>query len=198
MQSHVDWSIQLGIQESWCSSICVFFMCIGILATRAPAALGTYDLYSHSHRHHHGISHHGKFSRQITCVASTSANRYSVDIMNPRNESPVFSRDAWWVSQERNDIGHFGKWDVSISFSEMRPAGFYLCKALSKYSRKIWGLYTYLNFVAFDLGLFDRWGVFIFKVWVLLGFLQVFEVIPGIFGTTPNFVLPFVQIVWKS
>jgi hypothetical protein len=105
-------------------------MCIGILASRAPAALGTYDLYSHSHHHHHGIFHHGKFSRQITCVASTSANRYSVDIMNPRNESLVFSCDVWWVSQERNDIGHLENENemltsVSISFSEMRPAGFY-------------------------------------------------------------------------
>jgi hypothetical protein len=42
-------------------------------------------------------------------VASTSANRYSVDIMNTRNESLVFSHDVWCVSQERNDIGHFGK-----------------------------------------------------------------------------------------
>ncbi len=37
--------------------------------------------------------------------------------MNPRNEGLVFSRDAWWVSQERNNIGHLE--------NEMRPAGFY-------------------------------------------------------------------------
>jgi hypothetical protein len=149
MQSHVDWSMQLGIQESWCSSICVFFMCIGVLATRAPAALGTYDLHSHSHRH--GIFHHGKLSRQITCVASRSANRYSVDIMNPRNESLVFSHDAWWVSQERNDIGHFGKWNAHICEHFIfwnEPCRFLSSATLSlntlensKYTRKIWGLY---------------------------------------------------------
>lgn len=138
MQSHVDWSIQLGTQESWCSSICVFFMCIGILATRAPAALGTYDLYSHSHCHHHGIFHHGKFSRQIPCVASTSANRYSVDIMNPRNESLVFSRDAWWISQERNDIGHFGC-EHLFHFLKCALRVSILCNTLFKYTRKIWG-----------------------------------------------------------